>query len=100
MRNGFLYYENGRPERISMRKAYRMFQTEVSEEQKNQETTFSTWLFEMIKMQIFLLTYDSGSLMPGSYFLLWRESGSQFDRKMIFIFFKEFPGNTIVQRSG
>ncbi len=53
MRNGFLYYENGRPERISMRKAYRMFQTEVSEEQKNQETTFSTWLFEMIKMQIF-----------------------------------------------
>ena len=48
----------------------------------------------------FLLTYDSGSLMPGSYFLLWRESGSQFDRKMIFIFFKEFPGNTIVQRSG
>lgn len=53
MRNGFCYYENGRPERISMRKAYRMFQTEVSEEQKNQGTTFSTWLFEMIKMQIF-----------------------------------------------
>ena len=53
MRNGFCYYENGRPERISMRKAYRMFQTEVSEEQKNQGTTFSTWFFEMIKMQIF-----------------------------------------------
>lgn len=53
MRNGFCYYENGRPERISMRKAYRMFQTEVSEDQKNQGTTFSTWLFEMIKMQIF-----------------------------------------------
>ena len=53
MRNGFCYYENGRPERISMRKAYRMFQTKVSEEQKNQGTTISTWLFEMVKMQIF-----------------------------------------------
>lgn len=53
MRSGFCYYENGRPERISMRKAYRMFQMKVSEEQKNQGTIFSTWLFEMVKMQIF-----------------------------------------------
>ena len=53
MRNEFCYYENGKPERISMRKAYRMFQTKASEEQKNQGTTFSAWLFEMVKMQIF-----------------------------------------------
>lgn len=76
MRNGFCYYENGRPERISMRKAYRMFQTEVSEEQKNQGDYFFHLVFRNDQNADFLLTYDSGSLMLGSYFLLRCESGS------------------------
>ena len=49
----FWYYEEEKPQRISMRKAYRMFRTEVSAEQKNQGTTFEMWLQEMLRMQIF-----------------------------------------------
>lgn len=49
----FRYYEEGRMRKISMRQAYRLFVTEVSEKQKKEGTTFSTWLQEMIRMQIF-----------------------------------------------
>mgnify|MGYP000720149904 CR=1 FL=1 len=49
----FLYYEEGRTKAISMRKAYRLFTTVVSEEQKAAGTTFSFWLHEMVRMQIF-----------------------------------------------
>lgn len=57
MRNGFCYYENGRPERINMRKAYRMFQTEVSEEQKNQGDYFFHLAFRNDQNADFLLTH-------------------------------------------
>lgn len=49
----FWYYEEGEPQRVSMRKAYRMFRTKVSTEQKSQGTTFEMWLQEMLRMQIF-----------------------------------------------
>lgn len=52
-RTYFWYYEDGKPKRFGMRKAYRMFQTMVSSEQKNQGTTFDSWLHEMMQMQIF-----------------------------------------------
>ena len=48
----FIYYEEGKMQKISMRKAYRLFCTLVSEDQKQQGTTFSTWLEEMQRMQI------------------------------------------------
>ena len=50
----FYCYENGRKERITMRKVYRQFTTIVDEEQKEQGTTFTSWLSEMISNQIFV----------------------------------------------
>lgn len=49
----FWYYEEGKPQRVSMRKAFRMFRTVVSTEQKERGTTFEMWLQEMLRMQIF-----------------------------------------------
>lgn len=48
----FMYYEEGKTQKISMQKAYRLFCTSVSIEQKRQGTTFITWLNEMRHMQI------------------------------------------------
>ena len=50
----YMYYENGHPQRMSMRKLYRFFKTQFDEEQKQMGTTFSTWLAEMEKMQILI----------------------------------------------
>ena len=47
----FKYYENGYEQKISFRKAYRMF-TLVDADQKAQGTTFTSWLAEMEHMQI------------------------------------------------
>lgn len=48
-----IYYENGNPQRITMRKAYRIWVTMVDDEQKEAGTTFILWLAEMVKMGIF-----------------------------------------------
>ena len=50
----FLYYEDGREKRVTMRKAYRQFCTMVDASQKEQGTTFHSWLAEMIAMNIFV----------------------------------------------
>ena len=50
----FFTYEDGREKRITMRKAYRQYMTMVDSNQKEQGTTFTSWLFEMIEMQIFI----------------------------------------------
>lgn len=52
----FLTYEDGREKHISMRKAYRQYITMVDDNQKEQGTTFTSWLSEMIEMQIFIPT--------------------------------------------
>lgn len=51
----FLYYEDGREKRVTMRKAYRQFCTMVDVSQKEQGTTFHSWLDEMIAMNIFVV---------------------------------------------
>ena len=48
----FAYYEDGKKEIVSMRKVYRMFTVNVDASQKEQGTTFKSWLNEMIKYQI------------------------------------------------
>lgn len=48
----FKYYEEGSEKKISLRKAYRIFNTLVDEKQKAQGTTFTSWLAEMEHMQI------------------------------------------------
>lgn len=53
----FLYYEDGREKRITMRDAYRQFCTMVDNNQKEQGTTFQSWIAEMISMQIFIPVY-------------------------------------------
>lgn len=50
----FMYYENGRSEKWSMRKAYRLFNKCVGSEQKSQGTDFFSWLSEMERMQILI----------------------------------------------
>lgn len=50
----FVYYEDGRPKRYSMRKVFRFFDKNVDKEQKNQGTDFASWLLEMEKMQILI----------------------------------------------
>lgn len=52
MKTTFLYYEDGKEEKFSMRDVYRMFVTSVDQEQKDQGTTFQSWLDEMEHMQI------------------------------------------------
>ena len=51
----FLYYEDGREKHVTMRKAYRQFCTMVDVSQKEQGTTFHSWLDEMIAMNIFVV---------------------------------------------
>ena len=48
----FKYYEDGHEQTFSFRKAYKMFQTMVDDDQKAQGTTFASWLAEMEHMQI------------------------------------------------
>ena len=50
----FKYYEDGHEKKITFRKAFRMFTTLVDNEQKEQGTTFSSWLSEMEKLQILI----------------------------------------------
>lgn len=50
----YITYEDGREKRIAMRKAYRQYMTMVDSNQKEQGTTFTSWLSEMIEMQIFI----------------------------------------------
>ena len=50
----FKYYEDGHEKKVTFRKAYRMFTTLVDNDQKEQGTTFSSWLSEMEKLQIFI----------------------------------------------
>lgn len=51
----FLYYEDGTEKHITMRKAYSQFCTMVDGNQKEQGTTFHSWLDEMIAMNIFVV---------------------------------------------
>lgn len=48
----YLYYENGTKEKLSLSEVKKLFETTVDNEQKEQGTTFETWLDEMEKMQI------------------------------------------------
>lgn len=48
----FIYYEDGKTDKITMRKAYRMYCVMVDAEQKAQGTNFISWLYEMERMQI------------------------------------------------
>ena len=50
----FKYYEDGTDKTVTFRKAFRMFTTLVDNDQKEQGTTFSSWLSEMEKLQIFI----------------------------------------------
>ena len=50
----FKYYEDGTDKAITFSKAYRMFTVMVDDEQKEQGTTFASWLSEMEKMQILI----------------------------------------------
>lgn len=50
----FLYYEDGRKKRVTMRDAYRQYMTMVDSNQKEQGTTFQSWLAKMIAMNIFV----------------------------------------------
>ncbi len=48
----FVYYEEGKKKVFTMAKAYRHFVVDVDAEQKEQGTTFESWLHEMIRYQI------------------------------------------------
>lgn len=48
----FFCYEDGRKQRFSMRDVYRQYCTIVDQDQKDQGTTFESWLDEMEKIQI------------------------------------------------
>ena len=50
----FKYYEDGHEKKVTFRKAFRMFTVMVDDNQKEQGTTFTSWLSEMEKMQIFI----------------------------------------------
>ena len=50
----FKYYEDGHEKKVTFRKAYRMFTVMVDNDQKEQGTTFTSWLSEMEKLQIFI----------------------------------------------
>ena len=50
----FKYYEDGTDKTITFRKVYRMFTTLVDNDQKAHGTTFTSWLSEMEKLQIFI----------------------------------------------
>lgn len=48
----FGYYENGKQERLSMRKIYRLYCVAVDAEQKAMGTDFKAWLYDMQRMGI------------------------------------------------
>lgn len=48
----YKYYEEGSCKIFTMRKLYRFFSVNVSEEEKDQGTTFTSWINEMLKLQI------------------------------------------------
>lgn len=48
----FAHYEEGKKKVFTMAKAYRRFVVDVDAEQKEQGTTFESWLHEMIRYQI------------------------------------------------
>lgn len=48
----YKYYEEGSRKIFSMRKLYRFFSVNVSDEEKDQGTTFTSWIDEMIRLQI------------------------------------------------
>ena len=50
----FKYYEEGKERTLTLNKVYRMFTVTVDEEQKDQGTTFTSWLSEMLHMQILI----------------------------------------------
>lgn len=50
----FMYYEEGRPQRISMRKAHKLYLTQVDQEQKRAGTTFDAWLYDMQRSGLFI----------------------------------------------
>ena len=50
----FKYYEEGKERTLTLNKVYRMFTVTVDEEQKDQVTTFTSWLSEMLHMQILI----------------------------------------------
>lgn len=53
-KTSFFCYENGRKQRLFMRDVYRMYDRTVDQNQKDQGTTFESWLDEMEKMQILI----------------------------------------------
>ena len=50
----FKYYEDGHEKIFSFRKIYRMFSVSVDSTQRDQGTTFTSWLSEMERMQILI----------------------------------------------
>lgn len=48
----YKYYEEGNCKTFTMRKLYRFFSVNVSDEEKDQGTTFTSWIDEMIRLQI------------------------------------------------
>ena len=61
----FKYYEDGTDKKITFRKAYRMFTVMVDDEQKEQGTTFPSWLSEMEKMQILIRAQHKTIILYG-----------------------------------
>lgn len=57
----YMYYEEGYPRKMSLRKIHRCFRIYVNDTQKQQGTTFSTWMAEMLKMQIFVPAGKEGA---------------------------------------
>lgn len=52
----FKYYENGSEETFTLEQVKQIFQDVVDDAQKEQGTTFETWLDEMEHMQILIRT--------------------------------------------
>lgn len=52
MRKSYFYHEDVKTKRLTMHDVYRMFITSVDDNQKNQGTTFQSWIDEMEHMQI------------------------------------------------
>lgn len=48
----FAYYEDGNTKIFSMQEVRHLYRALVGQDQKDNGTTFSSWLYEMEKMQI------------------------------------------------
>ena len=48
----FAYYENGKKEVFDLEQVHKIYNFVVDKEQKQDGTTFTSWLAEMEKMQI------------------------------------------------